>query len=128
MNQGYYTNNPNIFVPQRLIQDKYPKVDSLITKVKPRESEPPLNMNDKKIYDNHKFTKEKELNLSNPYIPSSSSNISSYRPGEQIDVKIANPTMKNYVNPYSQYPQCNVQPRLSKTIPYEEDYGKKMAM
>jgi hypothetical protein len=64
------------------------------------------------------------MNISNPYV---SLNNNSHRVEGTHEIKIANPTMKNYVTPYSQYPQSNVQPRLSKTIPYEEEYNKKAA-
>ena len=33
--------------------------------------------------------------------------------------------VKNYVSPYTSYPQVSVQPRLSKTIPNEEETAKK---
>ena len=56
MSQGFYTPS-NIYTPQRLVADKFGKIDQLNIKVKPRESEPPLNTNDKKIYDISKFSK-----------------------------------------------------------------------
>jgi hypothetical protein len=48
MSQGFYS-SPTLYTPQRIITDKYFKMEN-IPIVKSRESEPPLNTNEKKMY------------------------------------------------------------------------------
>lgn len=72
-----------------------------------------------------KYPKEKEANYSNPYTAPPGLSSTSYRPGESTDIKVNSSAVKNYVNPYSQYPQSSIQPRFPKTIPYEEELTKR---
>ena len=91
-----------------------------------------LNNDKKPFADIAKFSKEKDPTLKQPYSPHTNFS-NSYRAGDRGDTAgniSGNTSMqptKNYVTPYSQFPQTSIQPRLSKTIPYDDDQGKKPA-
>lgn len=71
------------------------------------------------ITDFPRTQKDKETSFTQLYSPQIGTPPGSVRNDTNgIASKIGNPQVKNYVNPYSMYPQSSIQPRPSRNITY----------